>query len=45
MKAFIGLGNVGDKYFNTKHNAGFWVINEYVAKKKIDFIRSNRFRR
>ena len=37
MIAFIGLGNVGDQYKWTKHNAGFWVINEFARRKKLSF--------
>ena len=37
MIAFIGLGNPGDKYANTKHNAGYWVINELANRQKLDF--------
>ena len=37
MLAFIGLGNIGDKYAATKHNAGFWVINELADRMKIAF--------
>ena len=38
MIAFIGLGNVGDQYKWTKHNAGFWVIDEFARRKKLVFI-------
>tara|TARA_B100001287_G_scaffold218581_1_gene187491 strand:- start:179 stop:733 length:555 start_codon:yes stop_codon:yes gene_type:complete len=34
---FIGLGNVGEKYKETKHNAGFWIIDEMAARHKISF--------
>ena len=38
MIAFIGLGNIGDQYKWTKHNAGFWVIDEFARRKKLVFI-------
>ena len=37
MIAFIGLGNVGGQYKWTKHNAGFWVIDEFARRKKLTF--------
>ena len=37
MIAFIGLGNVGGQYKETKHNAGFWVIDEFAQRKKLSF--------
>ena len=37
MIAIIGLGNIGDKYANTKHNAGFWVIDELAIRYKLTF--------
>ena len=37
MITFIGLGNVGDQYKWTKHNAGFWVIDEFARRKKLTF--------
>ena len=38
MIAFIGLGNIGDVYANTKHNAGFWVIDELARRNNLSFI-------
>ena len=32
MVVFVGLGNPGDEYYNTKHNAGYWVVDE-LAKR------------
>ena len=41
MIAFIGLGNVGDKYKETKHNAGFWVIDEMAKRNNVSFKPGN----
>ena len=37
MIVFVGLGNLGDKYTDTKHNAGFWVLDEMAKRHKISF--------
>ncbi len=37
MITFIGLGNPGDAYTNTKHNAGFWVMDELSRRWKTPF--------
>ena len=37
MIAFVGLGNVGDRYKDTKHNAGFWVVDEFARKQSLLF--------
>ena len=37
MIYFVGLGNVGEKYKETKHNAGFWIMDEMAARHKITF--------
>ena len=37
MIAIIGLGNPGDQYANTKHNAGFWVVDELVRRQKLSY--------
>ena len=35
MKCFIGLGNPGDQYNNTKHNFGYWIIDSYLKKNNL----------
>ena len=37
MIAFVGLGNPGNKYADTKHNAGFWILDEMASRYKISF--------
>ncbi|MEE8335660.1 MAG: aminoacyl-tRNA hydrolase [Candidatus Neomarinimicrobiota bacterium] len=37
MIAFVGLGNPGRTYEKTKHNAGFWVVDEVARREKTNF--------
>lgn len=37
MKIIIGLGNPGRDYENTRHNAGFMVIDEIAKKCNLEF--------
>ena len=39
----IGLGNPGDKYAKTRHNAGFWFIDELANKYGATFKTETKF--
>ena len=33
----VGLGNIGDKYQNTRHNIGFSILDALADKNKVEF--------
>ena len=35
IKLFVGLGNPGAEYEDTRHNAGFWWIDQLAAQLKV----------
>ena len=39
MKKFliVGLGNIGEKYSNTRHNIGFEILDELASKETVSF--------
>ena len=43
IKLIIGLGNPGDKYSKTRHNAGFWFADELARRFSGEFRYEKRF--
>ncbi len=43
LKVIVGLGNPGSKYTETRHNAGFWFIEEVARKYSAAFRQEKKF--
>ena len=37
MTILVGLGNPGRNYSDTKHNFGFWVLDQFAQKRSLTF--------
>ncbi len=43
IKLVVGLGNPGSKYDETRHNAGFWFLDQLVSRYNGTFRSEKRF--
>lgn len=43
MKIIAGLGNPGEKYKLTRHNVGFWAVDELAKKLNLSWQHSKKF--
>ncbi len=43
IKMIAGLGNPGNEYEQTRHNAGFWFVDQLGSRYKLSFKKESRF--
>ena len=43
IRLIVGLGNPGREYETTRHNAGFWWVDELARQQKLSFKNETKF--
>ena len=43
IRLIVGLGNVGAEYKRTRHNAGYWFVDEIAARARVSFAHERKF--
>ena len=43
IKLIVGLGNPGEKYERTRHNAGYWWVDAIAARKRATWKKETKF--
>ena len=43
IQIIAGLGNLGNEYENTRHNAGFWFIDRLLYQHNLSLKKENKF--
>ncbi|RUO80472.1 aminoacyl-tRNA hydrolase [Idiomarina tyrosinivorans] len=43
LRLLVGLGNPGPEYLDTRHNAGFWLVDQFCRRHAISLTPNNKF--
>lgn len=43
IRLIVGLGNIGVEYANTRHNVGWWLLDEIAKQYNARFLLENKF--